>query len=172
MLCRILPSSQRYSYPIPGTCDYITLHSKWDFRDSIKVKNLWMRRLLCIICTIYLFFIIYLYFYFIIYFIIYIFLFIIYLFINKITCVLENRNFFCCGQRKRCNQEVRVRGMWHCWLWTWRKATAKECVWIIEAGKDKKTDFLLEPPQENSALLIWFLPNKTCVGLPTYKTVR
>lgn len=50
LLCRILPTPRKDNRTLmPGTCDHVTLHGKSNFGDAIKVNELQMRRLFCII---------------------------------------------------------------------------------------------------------------------------
>ena len=45
--------------------------------------------------------------------------------------------------------------MQYYWLYDGgRKPQTKECRWTLEAGKDKKTGYLLDLPEKNAALMI------------------
>lgn len=128
---------------IPGTCDYVT--QQWDLTEAIKVKDLLLERLFCIIWVV----------------------------VYLITWVLENRNLLFAAVRERNvikEEESQGRNIVG-FEPEGRELPAKEWAWPSEAGNDKET-FSLDPPEKNSTLLIlWCYANKTHVWLPTCNSV-
>lgn len=49
---------------------------------------------------------------------------------------------------------------------------AKECRWLLEAGKGKETDYSLEPPERNSPGDALLLAQQEPVLLPSHRTRR